>query len=169
VTGTERVPDAVIADLFAVVPSVAGAAAAAEAAPDLGTEKNGHARKSRPRVPVEARELAFWRLGADAGLRFALYTGDFNPIHWVRPYARAFGHRSTILHGFCTMARTWEGLGRTVYARDPGRLGVLDVRFTRPLVLPARVGLYVRGQEVAVGDAPGGPAYLLGTFSEAGT
>ena len=38
------------------------------------------------------------------------------------------------------------------------------MRFTRPLVLPARVGVYVRGDKVWVGDAPGGPAYLEGTF-----
>jgi hypothetical protein len=31
-------------------------------------------------------------------------------------------------------------------------------------VLPARVGLYVRGREVYVGDALGGGAYLVGTF-----
>ena len=162
VTGTERVPDAVVADLFAVVPSVAGGNGHSGSAEGAGrSPRNG---SSKPRVPDEARELAFWKLSRDAGLRFALYTGDFNPIHWVRPYARAFGHRSTILHGFCTLARTWEGLGRTVYARDPGGLEVLDVRFTRPLVLPARVGLYVHGSEVAVGDAAGGPAYLQGTF-----
>jgi hypothetical protein len=83
----------------------------------------------------------------------------------VSPYARAFGHRSPILHGFCTLARTWEGLARTLHARDPERLRALDVRFTRALALPARVGLYVEGDGVSVGDAPGGPAYLQGSFS----
>ena len=41
------------------------------------------------------------------------------------------------------------------------------MRFTRPLVLPARVGVYVRGDKVWVGDAPGGGAYLEGTFRSA--
>jgi hypothetical protein len=39
------------------------------------------------------------------------------------------------------------------------------VRFSRPLVLPANVGVYVtRGGEVFVGDAPGGGAYLDGHY-----
>jgi acyl dehydratase len=85
-------------------------------------------------------------------------------VHWIRPYARAFGFRSTILHGFSTMARAIEGLGRALYAGDTRRVRVFDCRFTRPLVLPARVGLYLRGSEVFVGDAPDGPAYLAGSF-----
>ena len=48
--------------------------------------------------------------------------------------------------------------------RDVGA-GIMDVRFVRPLLLPARVGLYVGdGNRVWVGDAPGGGAYLEGTY-----
>ena len=40
-----------------------------------------------------------------------------------------------------------------------------DVKFTRPLTLPARVGVYVTDdRSVFVGDAPSGPAYLTGRF-----
>ena len=49
-----------------------------------------------------------------AGLEFAFLTGDFNPVHWVRRYARAAGFASPILHGFAMMARTMESLGRTL-------------------------------------------------------
>ena len=56
-------------------------------------------------------------------------------------------------------------MNRGLFAGDPSRLASIDVRFTRPLVLPARVGLYVRGDEVYVGTAPGGPANLVGTFT----
>ena len=43
---------------------------------------------------------------------------------------------------------------------------MLDVRFVRPLILPAKVGLYVDGQGgVWVGDAPGGPAYMQGSYT----
>ena len=103
--------------------------------------------------------------------RYAEASGDLNPLHWAPPYARASGFRGAILHGFSTMARAMEGIIRHMYAGAAIRLGGVDVRFTRPLVLPARVGLYVRGREasreVFVGDAPGGPAYLAGTFWEA--
>ncbi len=152
-TGTEAMPDAVIADLFAIVPldKKAGAADKAE-------------RREPARVPADAEELQRWRIGPQAGLEFAKLTGDFNPVHWVRPYAKAFGFRSTILHGFATMARAIEGLQRTIFAGSVHALHVVDVKFTKPLVLPAKVGLYIRGEEIFVGDAPGGPAYLVGTF-----
>ena len=42
----------------------------------------------------------------------------------------------------------------------------VDVKFIKPLVLPARVGVYTRDNQVWVGDAPSGPAYLTGTFEE---
>jgi hypothetical protein len=115
-------------------------------------------------VPNDAREIAFLRIPADAGLDFAKVTGDFNPIHWVPAAARAAGFRGCILHGFATMARAITALDRTLFAGDPTRLQTFDARFTRPLVMPARVGVYVNEDRVWVGDAPGGGAYLEGTF-----
>lgn len=153
VTGTASAPEALIGDLRMFVPLGGG-------------KKDGERRPKadKPRVPSTARELAFWRLGPQAGLDFAKLTGDFNPIHWVPAWAKASGFRNTILHGFATMARAWEGLNAALVPPG-GALSMLDVRFTRPLVLPARVGLYVQGDEVFVGDAAGGPAYLMGSFS----
>jgi hypothetical protein len=159
ITGTVSVPDAVVAEIVAIVPL----ASTGNGAGGSGAPKP---RKEVARVPAGARELAFWRLRPDTGLGFALLTGDFNPVHWVRPYARALGHRSTILHGFATLARAVEGLNRGLFAGDVDRLASIDVRFTRPLVLPAKVGLYIDGRHLTVGDAPGGPAYLDGHFQE---
>ena len=100
-----------------------------------------------------------------AGLDFAKLTGDFNPIHWLAPYARASGFRAVILHGFSTFARSIEALNRSRFAGDPSKLTVIDARFSRPLVLPARVGIYVTNDGgIWVGDAPGGGAYLEGRF-----
>ena len=118
-----------------------------------------------PRVPEDAREIAFWNIPVSAGLDFAKLTGDFNPIHWIPPAARAAGFKNVILHGFATLARAIEGMNRALFAGDPSRLATIDVRFTRPLVLPAKVGLYVRGDEIFVGSAKGGPANLVGTFT----
>jgi hypothetical protein len=152
VTGTREVPEALVAHLYVFIP--------------LGKkEKSANGKsKDKPRVPADARELAFFKLGPDAGLDFAKLTGDFNPVHWVPAWARAFGFKSTILHGFGTLARAFEGLVRARFAGSVDALKEIDVRFTRPLVLPARVGLYVRDERLWVGDAPGGPAYLEGTF-----
>jgi hypothetical protein len=156
VTGTSTHREALVSDFYAIVP--------------LGGGKDGKKKKDeKPRVPIDARELARWRIGSKAGLEFAKLTGDFNPIHWIPPYARAFGFRNVILHGFGTMARAIEGLNRGLFSGDVRAIRVFDCRFTRPLVLPARVGLYVHGtNQVFVGDAPGGPAYLVGTFEAPG-
>ncbi len=155
VTGTSSHPEALVGHLYAIVPLRGGK-----------SDGGGAPKKDKPRVPSSGvRELAFWRIGDRAGLEFAKLTGDFNPVHWVPPYAKSFGFRNVILHGFATMARAVEGLNRSLFAGDVGRLRVFDCRFTRRLVLPARVGLYVApDQRVWVGDAPGGPAYLTGHF-----
>lgn len=145
---------ALVADLFSQVTYARPAA-----------NEGARPRRPRPRVPVEAREIARWSLRTTAGLDFAKLTGDFNPIHWVPSYARMAGFRNTILHGFSTLARTIESLQRNAFAGSTHALAAIDVRFRAPLVLPARVGVFLAGDdEVFVGDAPGGPAYLTGRY-----
>lgn len=161
VTGTASNPEALVAELFVIVPLGGGKHKDASKA---STKRDGD-KKDRPRVSPTAREIAFWRLGPQAGLEFALLTGDFNPIHWVTPAARAQGFRNVILHGFSTLARAIEGMNSAMYAGRTDWLTSMDVKFTRPLVLPAKVGLYVEGNQLWVGDAPGGPAYLAGSFT----
>jgi hypothetical protein len=159
-TGTASAPDALEADVYAVVP-LGNGAGNGDARHAGSAASSGH---SKPRVPEEARELARFRLGKDAGLSFAKLTGDFNPIHWVPLIARASGFRRPILHGFAELAYAWEGLNRNLLVGDVHALRALDVRLTRPLVLPHEVGLYTRGRELWLSDALGGPAYLTGTF-----
>jgi len=84
----------------------------------------------------------------------------------VRPWARAAGFTGTILHGFATLARALEGLFRARFAGAVDRLRVVDARFVRPLVLPARVGLYLDANAFFVGEAPGARPYLAATFEE---
>ena len=81
--------------------------------------------------------------------------------HLAVQYARAMGFRSTILHGFAAMARTYAGLERRL---GPRRLGLLDVRFRKPIVLPAQLSLYVNGDQVLVGTADE-PVCLTGRFA----
>jgi hypothetical protein len=148
---TSTHPEAVIADVYGIVP--------------LGGGDKSKKKADRPQVPVMVKELARWKLGAHVGLDFAKLTGDFNPIHWIPPAARASGFKNVINHGFSTMARAIEGLNRNVFSGDVTRLESIDVQFKKPLVLPAEVGLYVDDERVFVGDAPGGPAYLIGTYT----
>ncbi len=149
ITGTASAPDAVTSTLFAIVP--------------LRKSKDGK-KKEPKRVPLDAREIAAWKLGPKAGLDFAVLTGDFNPIHWIGPAAKAAGFKNVILHGFSTLGRTIESLNRTVWSGDVRRLRTVDAQFTKPLILPAKPRVFLAGNQFAVGMAPGAPAYLLGTI-----
>ncbi len=159
-TGTAEAPDALVARMFPIV--VYGGRG--EKGAEKGGEKAGE--RERPSVPLDAVEVTRWKIPASAGLDFARLTGDFNPIHWIPAYARASGFKNTILHGFATLARAYEGLNQNLFA-GASPIDTFDVRFTSPLILPANVGLYIRreGGEVFVGDAPGGRVYMMGTYT----
>jgi acyl dehydratase len=122
-------------------------------------------RATRTEIPGDAVELARWRIGRDAGLHFAILTGDFNPIHWMKPAARAAGFSGPILHGFAMLARTIEGVVRARFAGDSTRVRVWDARFVRPLHLPADIGLFSLGDHAWLGDAPGGAPYAVVSLS----
>ncbi len=149
-TGTADDPDALEATIEGYIPL---------------TRRPGGAKKEKQRVPETARLLEEWTLPRRAGLDFALLTGDFNPLHWVPPYARAMGFRSNILHGYAQLARALEGIVSRELGGNPSRLASLEVRFTEPLVLPAKASLFL-GSDGAffVGRAPGEPANLTGRF-----
>ena len=154
ITGTDSAPDALETEIYAFVPLRSKS----------GSTNGKPPKTDKPRVPEGSHEIAFLKLRADAGLSFAKLTGDFNPIHWVAPYARASGFRSVVLHGFGTFARACEGLNRGLLGGDVRQLKLLEAKFTRPLVLPHAVGVYVRQREVYVGDGIHGPAYMTGHF-----
>jgi hypothetical protein len=163
-TGGRSRPDALAIDFYTIVPLARGRGkergtdARAETSPD----------KNRPRVPDAAREISRTRRGKDAGLAFAKLTGDFNPIHWLAPYARASGFGNVIQHGFASLALCWEALAQRLLGGDVHAIETFDVKLSRPLVLPREVGIYVLGREVFVGDAPGELAYLTGSFTARG-
>lgn len=144
----------VVADVFAYVP--------------LAKKKKGGKHSGPPIVPLDCREIARRQLRSNAGLEFAILTGDFNPVHWLRAYARLAGFKSTILHGFGTLSIAVEAVIAGQWSGDIRRFGGVDVRFTRPLVLPAKLGVFVGAADaegripLAVGKAPGGAAVMLG-------
>lgn len=150
VTGTATAPAALEVEFHPVARLGSGS----------GNKSDKAGAKERPTVPADAREIGRWSFGPRAGLDFALLTGDFNPIHWIPPAARAAGFKSTILHGFASMCRVVEAL----VDGDGARLGELEVRFVKPLVLPAEVGAFVQGDAVFIGERPGAEAYMTGRF-----
>jgi acyl dehydratase len=155
VTGTKTIPEAIVADARAFI-----------RLSERTGEQDGKRTSEERVVPGDiVHEIGFLRVGARAGLDFAKLTGDFNPVHWLPAYAHASGFRNCILHGFSTLARAIEALNRARFSGDPSRLKMIDARFTKPLVLPASVGVYVSGDgRLWVGDAPRGRAYLEAQF-----
>lgn len=156
-TSTASAPDALVVDIRLILPK-------------RSKDKSKDKAPSAPAtVPVTARQVAEWRLPANAGLDFALLTGDFNPIHWIPPAGRAAGFGGCILHGYATMARSVEGVLASQLAGRIDGMSSFDVRFARPVKLPGKVGLFVdgtgaQGGDFFVGGAPGAPANLIGSY-----
>jgi acyl dehydratase len=151
VTGQRHCPEALVARVHAVVPL-------------RSSKQRGPRKRKQPEcVPRDSELLDTLQLSQRAGLEYALLAGDFNPVHWVRPYARAFGHAGTILHGFASMAHVYESLQRSL-GGSARCIRSLEVRFVRPLVLPASVGVYRSGTAVFAGT-PGEPAFVTGSYA----
>ena len=93
---------------------------------------------------------AAWRLGADVGRRYAIVSGDRNPIHTSTLAAKAFGFPRRIAHGMYTAARALADVGPA--AR--GEAFFWEVEFARPVLLPCTVAVRVAPDA----EAPAGPA-----------
>ncbi|HEY5052547.1 MAG TPA: MaoC/PaaZ C-terminal domain-containing protein [Solirubrobacterales bacterium] len=95
-----------------------------------------------PDVPAAAE----WRLGGDLGRRYAAVSGDRNPIHMHSLTAKPLGFPGAIAHGMWTKARCLAALD----SRLPDAFAV-DVRFRKPILLPARVEFATapEGKEIA--------------------
>ncbi len=88
-------------------------------------------RLPAPGVPASQR----WRLPADLGRRYAAVSGDVNPIHVSNLAAKAFGFPRAIIHGMWTHARALAALEGSL---PPAYRVAVD--FTKPILLPAKVG-----------------------------
>jgi acyl dehydratase len=89
---------------------------------------------------------AEWRLGGDLGRRYASVSGDRNPIHMHSLTARPLGFPGAIAHGMWTKARCLAALE----SRLPDAFAT-EVRFRKPILLPARVEFLsdAAGEEIA--------------------
>lgn len=104
-----------------------------------------------------------WRLPPDLGRRYAAVSGDVNPIHLSPLTARVFGFPRPIVHGLWTHARVLaalEGVLPEAYR--------VEVRFTRPIMLPATVrfgSTVVDGvRHFAVAERAGDRTHLVGSL-----
>jgi hypothetical protein len=100
--------------------------------PTADGTKSGDIGRFEARRPEKAS--AEWKLGGDLGRRYAAVSGDRNPIHMHSLSAKALGFPRAIAHGMWTKARCLAALE----SRLPDAFGV-EVRFRKPILLPARV------------------------------
>ena len=87
-----------------------------------------------PIVDEDTPASAEWTLPGDLGRRYAAVSGDRNPIHMHSLTAKPLGFPAAIAHGMWTKARALAALD----PRLPDAFAV-DVRFRRPILLPAKV------------------------------
>lgn len=74
--------------------------------------------------------------------KYAAVSGDRNPIHVSSLGAKAFGFPRTIAHGMWSAAAALA----IVEGRIPDKV-VYDVRFGKPVILPAKINEYAQKQE----------------------
>lgn len=71
----------------------------------------------------------------DSLVRYAGASGDFNPIHYRDDFAQAVGLPGVLAHGMLTMGAAVQPVVDLL--GDAGRVIDYQVRFTRPVLVPA--------------------------------
>jgi acyl dehydratase len=112
-------------------------------------------------LDADAPAAAEWKLPGDLGRRYGGVSGDRNPIHMHSLTAKPLGFPGAIAHGMWTKARALAQLESEL----PDSFEV-EVRFRKPILLPARVFFAERAsvEEVLFGvrDARKGTPHLDG-------
>jgi hypothetical protein len=110
------------------------------------------------------RPTAIWRIPGDIGRRYAVVSGDVNPIHMNPLIARLFGFKRAIAHGMWVKARCLAALE----GRLPSAL-TAEVEFKSPLLLPSTVGFSANQSgdlwSIAVANAKNGRPHLVGRIA----
>jgi acyl dehydratase len=126
---------------------------------NLARGEGSEGGKKPPKPPTPPRE-AQWKVPGDIGRRYADVSGDRNPIHMHDLSAKLFGFKRAIAHGMWTKARALAALqGRL----EPGF--TVDVRFEKPLFIPARVEFATGDGVFAVRDAKSDAVHLHGRIT----
>jgi acyl dehydratase len=129
--------------------------------PGMRGEKGSRSGAAFEALDADAPASAEWKLPGDLGRRYAGVSGDRNPIHMHSLTAKPLGFPCAIAHGMWTKARALAQLE----SKLPDSFEV-DVRFRKPVLLPARVVFAERDTDkdilFAVRDAKQGTPHLDG-------
>ena len=80
-------------------------------------------------------------LSRDSLVRYAGASGDFNPIHYLDDVAKSVGLEGVLAHGMLTMGLAVAPV--TAWLGDRGFVSSYQVRFTKPVYVPAEGGVTV--------------------------
>lgn len=100
---------------------------------------------------------ATFELTRDSLVRYAGASGDFNPIHYRDDVATSVGLDGVLAHGMLTMGLAVQPV--IEWLDDPARVRDYQVRFTRPIVVPAE-GAATVAVTAAVGAIDGAEARI---------
>ena len=118
----------------------------------------------RPALYPEGKVVGKLIAESQDGFNFACLTGDPNPIHWLTPWAKLSGFKQCILHGFGTLARSYERLlTETLLVRNSL---TVDVDFRHPVPLPSTAEVYCCNDEVSVWVLGAQKPSLVGTIQQ---
>jgi hypothetical protein len=116
--------------------------------------------KKQPKPPPPSTVL---RISPGQIRRYAFVGGDHNPIHMSPIAAKLFGFPSVIAHGMFSAAAVLAN----IEARIPEAVKY-SVRFAKPVVLPASMGLYAderdEGWDLTLRNLAKGYPHLNGTI-----
>jgi acyl dehydratase len=128
-----------------------------------GATEDDNKTGERPAGVDETGPEAVWSVPADIGRRYGAVSGDRNPIHLHNVSAKLFGMPRAIAHGMWLKARVLAALQPEL----PERF-IAEVRFKRPVLLPARVAFSTEktgdGRAFALLDAKRGIPHVEGRF-----
>jgi acyl dehydratase len=106
-----------------------------------------------------------FRVDAALARRYAMNSGDWNPIHLTDMTSRAFGFERTILHGMWSLARC----AGTFSPEALHRPCTLDAAFKAPAYLPADLTVYTwateSGEAFALRNSDNQRAHLTGVLT----
>jgi acyl dehydratase len=116
--------------------------------------------QKQPKLPAPN---AIVRISPGQIRRYASIGGDHNPIHTNPVGAKLFGFPTVIAHGMFSAAAVLANLEAAI----PDAV-TYSVRFGKPVLLPARAGLYVDqvqdGWDISLRNIAKGYPYLTGTL-----
>lgn len=101
----------------------------------------GAPEKTLSLEPLENKQ-AEWKMGSTLGARYALISGDSNPIHLTTPSAKLLGFKKHIAHGMWSKARCLADIQDQL----PDAY-TATVEFKLPIFLPTTVSFYKEQQE----------------------